>query len=80
MSDAHISDSQYGRNQHVWNEFQCETLMDYHNIYLKSDVLLLADFFQNFWGTCLSNYGLDPLHYYAAPGLTWDAALKRVNL
>ena len=56
--------------------------MDYHDVYLKSDVLLLADFFEKFRCACLSDYGLDPLHYYTTPGLDWDAALKmsRVDL
>ena len=60
LNDAHISDSQHA--QRVWTEFQCDTLMDYHDIYLKSDVLLLADFFERFCCACLSDDGLDPLH------------------
>ena len=77
LNFAHISDSQYKLAQ-----FQCDTLMDYHDVYLKSDVLLLADFFERFRCACLTDYGLDPLHYYTTPGLAWDAALKmsRVNL
>ena len=76
LNDAHISDSQYEHVQRVWTEFQCDTLMDYHDVYLKSDVLLLADFFEKFPCVCLSDYGLDPLHYYTSPGLAWDVALK----
>ena len=55
--------------------------MDYHDIYFNSDVLLLTDFLEKFRDTCISNYGLDPLHYYTLPGLAWDVALKmsRVN-
>ena len=49
---------------------------DYHELYNKVDVLLLADVFENFRNICLTNYGLDPAHYYTAPGLAWDAALK----
>ena len=54
----------------------------YHNIYLKSDVLLLADAFEQFRTRCMQNYGLDPVYYYTSPGLAWDAALKMtcVNL
>ena len=82
LNDAHINDSQYEHAQRVWTEFQSNTLMDYHDVYLKSDVLLLADFFEKFRCACLSDYGLDPLHYYTTPGIAWDAALKmsRVNL
>ena len=49
---------------------------DYHELYNKVDVLLLADVFENFRNICLKNYELDPAHYYTAPGLAWDAALK----
>ena len=49
---------------------------DYHELYNKVDVLLLADVFENFRNICLTNYELDPAHYYTAPGLAWDAALK----
>ena len=51
-------------------------LQDYHNFYNETDVLLLADVFENFRNLCLENYKLDPAHYYTAPGLAWDAALK----
>ena len=53
-----------------------ETLQDYHDLYLKTDVLLLADVFENFRDVCQENYGLDPAWYYTAPGIAWDAALK----
>ena len=46
-------------------------------MYLEKDVLLLADIFQSFRKTCLKNYSLDPAHYLSAPGLSWDAFLKR---
>ena len=45
---------------------------DYHNQHLKKDVLLLADVFEKFIGTCLKYYGLDPCHYFSSPGLTWE--------
>ena len=53
-----------------------KTLQDYHNLYNETDVLLLADVFENFRDICIKNYKLDPAHYYTAPGLAWDAALK----
>ena len=53
-----------------------KTLRDYHKLYNKVDVLLLADVFENFRNNCIKNYELDPAHYYTAPGLAWDAALK----
>ena len=51
-------------------------MRDYHDLYLKTDVLLLADFFEKFRKMCLDSYGLDAAHYYSAPGIAWDAALK----
>ena len=56
--------------------------MEYHDLYLKSDILLLADVFENFRKTCLSYYKLDPCHYVTSPGLAWDAILKmtKINL
>ena len=51
-------------------------MKDYHNLYNLSDILLLADVFLNFRNICTNHYGLDPVWYYSAPGLAWDAALK----
>ena len=51
-------------------------MKDYHNLYNLSDVLLLADVFENFGNICTNHYGLNPAWYYSAPGLAWDAALK----
>ena len=53
-----------------------KSLGNYLDIYLKADVLLLADVFEKFISTCLQYYGLDPCHYFSSPGLSWDAMLK----
>ena len=53
---------------------------DYHDHYLKKDVLLLADVFEKFIDTCLKFYGLDPCHYFSSPGLSWDAMLKMTSV
>ena len=53
---------------------------DYHDHYLKKDVLLLADVFEKFIDTCLKFYGLDPCHYFSSPGLSWDAMLKMTRV
>ena len=53
---------------------------EYHDLYLKSDILLLADVFENFRRTCLEYYKLDPCHYFTSPGLSWDAMLKMTNI
>ena len=71
-----ISEKNYKHACNVWNSFKVETMKDYHELYNDSDVLLLADVFENFRDICLKIYGLDPVHYYTAPGLAWDACLK----
>ena len=76
LNDEDITDEDYQHAINVWDTFGCKTLRDYHNLYLKSDVLLLADVFENFRKTCLHHYKLDPAHYYTSPGLAWDACLK----
>ena len=53
---------------------------EYHDLYLKSDMLLLADVSENFRKTCLQYYKLDPCHYFTSPGLSWDAMLKMTNI
>ena len=75
-SYGHISNEQYLHLQNVSNAFNFNTLEDFHNHYLKKDVLLLADVFEKFISTCLTFYELDPCHYFSAPGLSWDAMLK----
>ena len=52
----------------VWRSFNCTSFRQYHDLYLKSDVLLLADFFEQFRRMCMSSYGLDAAHYHTAPG------------
>ena len=53
---------------------------DYHDHYLKKDVLLLADVFKKFIDTCLKFYGLDPRRYFSFPELSWDAMLKMTGV
>ena len=79
LNDEDISDDDYQHAINVWNTFECKTIRDYHDLYLKSDVLLLADVFENFRKTCLKHYKLDPAHYYTSPGLAWDACLKETG-
>jgi len=67
-----ISDSDYLFYKSVCEHLKLETLRDYHDLYLKTDVLLLADVFENFRKVSLEYYGLDPAHYYTSPGLSWD--------
>ena len=79
LNDEDISDEDYQHAIKVWNTFGCKTIRDYHDLYLKSDVLLLSDVFENFRATCLKHYKLDPAHYFTSPGLAWDACLKETG-
>ena len=64
LNDEHITDEEYAHAQAVWEAFECKTLRDYHDPYVKRDVALLADVFENLRNLCQEKYGLDP-----APGL-----------
>ena len=78
--DGHISDEDYLMQKKTCNEFNMESMGDYHDHYLKKDVLLIADVFEKFIGTCLKFYGLDSCHYFSSPGLSWDAMLKMTSV
>ena len=80
LYNQHITHEQYDHAQAVWNTFNLKTMGDYHDLYLKSDTLLLADIFENFRKTCLQYYKLDPCHYFSSPGLSWDAMLKMTKI
>ena len=80
LKDSGISEEEYQRANSVCNTFKMNTLEDYHDLYLKTDVLLLADAFEKFIKTCLNYYELDPCHYFGAPGLSWDVMLKMTKI
>ncbi|KAL7307441.1 hypothetical protein TKK_0000620 [Trichogramma kaykai] len=75
-----ITEKEYKRATDVWNTFQIQTLGQYSDLYLKTDVLLLADVFENFRDSCMQHYGLDSAHYYTTPGFTWSAMLKHTKV
>ena len=64
----------------IWNLIKMNTMGDYHDLYLKTDVLLLADVFEKFISTCLDYYELDPCYYFSSPGLSWDTMLKMTGI
>ena len=59
LSDSPFSDTEDAHATQVWTAFECESMADYHDIYMKCDVLLLTDLFQKFRATCLAHYSLD---------------------
>ena len=82
LNDTNISELDYEHAKKVWSVFKIRDLGEYHDLYLKTDVLLLADVFESFRKTCLEYYKLDPCNYFSAPGLSWDALLRmtKINL
>ena len=80
LNDENITDDDYKHAQTVWETFELDNMGEYHDLYLFTDVLLLADVFENFRKTCLEYYKLDPCHYFTSPGLSWDAMLKMTNI
>ena len=75
-----ISGKEHQHAQKVWETFRIENMGQYYDLYLKSDVLLLANVPQDFRETCLAYYGLDACHYITSPGLAWDAMLKMTKI
>ena len=80
LKDECFSEKDYSHAINVWNTFKINAMGDYHDLYLKTDVLLLADVFEKFIDTCLEYYGLDPCHYFSTPGLSWDSMLKMTRI
>ena len=80
LNNEHITDEDYNHALEVWKTFNIQNMGEYHDLYLTSDILLLADVFENFRKTCLEYYKLDPCHYFTSPGLSWDAMLKMTNI
>ena len=80
ISDNHISLKDYLMSENIWDKLEMKNMGDYHNHYLKKDVLFLADVFEKFIDTWLKCYGLDPCHYFSSPGLSWDAMLKMTGV
>ena len=76
LKDCYVSEKEYQRAVNVWKVVEIKNLGQYHDLYLKIDVLLLCDVFEKHINVCLKDYGSDPCHYFSSPGLSCDAMLK----
>ena len=79
LNECDISDEDYEHACNVWRETGCKTFYDYLSLYLKTDVVLLADCFEAFRNACLENYMLDPTHHFTSPGLSWNAMMLQLK-
>ena len=75
-----ITKTDYTHANNVFKKFNINNLGEYHDLYVRSDTLLLADISENFRQSCLKNYELDPAHFVSLPGLAWQACLKKANV
>ena len=72
-----ISDKDYSHAQKVWEEFGIRNLGEYHDLYVQTDTLFLADVYEQFRDKCIETYGLDSSYFLSAPGLAWQACFKK---
>ena len=80
LSMSDVSEDDYQHTQKVWKKFRIHNLGEYHDLYLCTDVILLANMFEAFRDTCLEHYSLDPAHFYTSPGLAWKACLRKTRV
>ena len=75
-----ITDEHYAHALKVWNTFSINNLGEYHDLYVQTDTLFLADVFENFRDSCINTYELDPAHFVSLPGLVWHTCLKKTGI
>ena len=80
LTEEGITDDDYTKAKQIWKHFDIKNMGEYHDLYLKTDVLLLTDVFENLRDMCLSYYGLDPVYYYTLPNFAFDAMLKLTGI
>ena len=80
LKDSGINEKEYERAVNVWKLFKINNFGHYHDLYLKTDVLLLVDVFEKFVKICLNYYRLDPCHFFSSSRLSWDATLKMTKI
>ena len=80
LKDSGVNEKKYKKAINVWKVFKIKNFGEYHDLYLKTDVLLLVDVLEKFAETCLNYYSLDPCHYFNSPGLSLDTMLKMTRI
>ena len=80
LKDSGVNEKEYEKAANVWKVFKIKNLGQYHNLYLKTDALLLVDVFEKFVEICVNYYRLDLCHYFSSPGLSWDAMSKMTGV
>ena len=80
LNNEHITDEDYELAQKVYDTFKIKNLCEYHDLYVQSDTVLLADVFEKFRDKCIEIDKLDPAHFLSAPGLSWKACLKKTKV
>ena len=80
LNNKHMKEKDYLHAVKIWNNLEMINMGDYHDLYLKTDVLLLADIFDKFVNRSLEFYKLDPSYYFSSSGLSWDAMLKMTEI
>ena len=80
LEDSGVNEKEYEKAANIWKVLKIKNLREYHDLHLKTDVLLVVDVFEKIVETCLSYYRLDPCHYFNSPGLSWDAMLKMTGI
>ena len=75
-----ISNEDYAHTQKVWEVFEIKNRAEYHDLYVQSDTLLVADVFENFRDKCVEIYKLDPAYFVSASGIVWQACLKKAEV
>ena len=73
LNKENITDEDHAHAQKVWEVFKIKNIGEYHDLYVQSDTLLLADVFENFKDRCINTSEFDPAHFLSAPGLAWQA-------
>ena len=80
LNKENITDVDHRHAKRVFKKFKLKNLGDYHDLYVQSDTLLVPDIFENFRNKCIEIYELDPAYFLSAPGLAWQACLKKTGV